>query len=239
MKVCAIVPTLNEEKSIKKVIDSIPNPFVNKIVVVDGNSSDNTVNIAKNCQKPTCDIETMTQYGKGKGMAFQTFLDKFNLEKYDVYVMLDADCTYNPKEIRNMTLPILNNEADVVMGNRFSNKNIRQIMPFSTYIGNKILTFFAMIFCFKDPKDVCTGYWSFSKDALKMIKIKAKNFDLEMNLFTEVVKRKFRVKTIPISYKKRVGMKKLRKEHGFLILSRLLKEFCKPSLKRVSLRQEN
>jgi len=224
MKVCALLPTLNEEGAIKKIIDNIPNPLVNNIVVVDGNSYDNTVDIAKKCQKKACNIEIMTQYGKGKGMAFQTFLDKFDLEKYDVYVMLDADCTYNPKEIKNMILPILKKEADVVMGNRFFDKNIREIMPFSTYIGNRILTFFAMIFCFKNPKDVCTGYWSFSKDFLKKIKIEAKNFDLEMNLFTQAVKHKFRIKIIPISYKKRVGMNKLRKKHGFLILSRLLKE---------------
>jgi len=224
MKVCAIVPTLNEENSIKRVIDGIPNPLVGDIVVIDGNSSDNTIEIAKTCKKAACDIEIMSQDGKGKGKAFQTFLDKFDLEKYDVYVMLDADCTYNPKEIGNMVLPILNNEADVVMGDRFSSKNVRQIMPFSTYIGNKLLTFFAMILNFKNPKDVCTGYWSFSKDALKKMKIRAKNFDLEMNLFTQAVKKNLRIKTIPISYGKRVGEKKLRKRHGFIIFSRLLKE---------------
>ncbi len=224
MKVCTILPTLNEEKAIKKIIEDIPNPLVNSIVVVDGNSSDNTVNFAKNCQKPACTLEIMTQHGKGKGMAFQTFLDRFNLEKYDVYVMLDVDCTYNPKEIKKMVLPILNNEADVVMGNRLFNKDIRQIMPFSTYIGNKILTFLAMIFCFKDPKDVCTGYWAFSNDVLKKIKIEAKNFDLEMNLYTQAVKKKFRIKSVPISYNKRVGMNKLRKKHAFLILFRLFKE---------------
>ena len=97
-------------------------------------------------------------------------------------------------------------------------------MSFSTYIGNKILSFSAMIFYLKSPKDVCTGYWSFSKEVLKKIKIRAKNFDLEMNLFTQAVKHKFRIKTIPISYGKRIGMKKLRKKHGFLILYRLLKE---------------
>ena len=99
-------------------------------------------------------------------------------------------------------------------------------MPFSTYIGNKILTFFAMIFCFKNPNDVCTGYWSFSKDVMKKIKINAKNFDLEMNLFTQAVKHKFRVKAIPISYKKRIGMNKLRKKHGFIILFRLIEDFA-------------
>ncbi len=225
MKVCAIVPTLNEEKSIKKVIDGIPNPLVSDIVVIDGNSSDNTVNMAKSCNKPACDIEVIYQDGRGKGMAFQTFLDRFDLEKYDVYVMLDGDCTYDPKEIRNMVSPVLNNEADIVMGNRFFNKNIKQVMPFSTYFGNKILTFVAMILCLKDPKDVCTGYWTFSKNALKKIKINAKNFDLEMNLFTQVIRQRLKIKTIPISYKKRIGTKKLRKRHGLIILYRLIKEF--------------
>jgi dolichol-phosphate mannosyltransferase len=223
-KICVILPTLNEEKGIKKIIDEIPNPLVNKIVVVDGNSSDNTVSIANSCKKPDCDVEVMKQYGRGKGMAFQTFLNNFDLDEYDAYVMLDADCTYDPKEIKKIVLPILNDEADVVIGNRFSNKNIRQIMPFSTYIGNKILTFFAMLFCFKNPRDVCTGYWSFSKNFLQKIKIKAKNFDLEINLFVQAIKNKFRIKTIPITYRERVGRNKLRKKHGFIILFRLLKE---------------
>jgi len=222
MKVCVILPALNEERGIKKIIDEIPNPLVSRIIVIDGNSSDNTVSTAKSCKKPACDIEIMAQYDKGKGMAFQTFLDRFDLEKYDVYVMLDADCTYDPKEVRKMVLPILNGEADVVMGNRFYTKNIKQVMSFSTYIGNKILTFLAMGLCLKDPKDVCTGYWAFSKDVIKKINIKAKNFDLEMNLFTQAVKNKFLIKTVPISYKKRVGHNKLRKKHAVIILYRLL-----------------
>lgn len=228
-KICVILPTLNEESGVKKIIDATPNPFVSKIVVVDGNSSDKTVNIVRSCKKSACDIEIITQQGKGKGMAFQTFLNDFDVENYDAYVMLDADCTYDPKEIKKMTLPILNNEADVVMGNRLSNKNIREIMPFSTFIGNKILSFFAMILCLKDPKDVCTGYWAFSKHVLKRIRIKAKNFDLEMNLFTQAVKQKFRIKAVPIRYTNRVGRNKLRKEHGILILLRLLKEFLQPN----------
>lgn len=224
MKVCVIIPTLNEEKGIVKTINDIPNPFVNKIVVIDGYSSDRTVELIKQCHKQACEIELIYQKGKGKGMAFQTFLESFDLDEYDAYVMLDADCTYDPKEIKNMVLPILNNEADVIMGNRFFNNDVKKVMSFSNYIGNKLLTFFAMILCFKDPKDVCTGYWSLSKDALKKVKIKAKNFDLEMDLFMQAVKQKFRIKTVPISYNKRVGVNKLKKRHGFLILLRLIRE---------------
>jgi glycosyltransferase involved in cell wall biosynthesis len=224
MKVCVILPALNEEKGIKKTIYSVPNPLVKKIVVVDGNSSDNTVEVAKKCKRSECDIQVMKQEGKGKGMAFQSFINNFDLDKYDVYVMLDADCTYDPKEIRKMVLPILNNEADVVMGNRFSDKNIKEVMPFPNYIGNRLLTFFATVSFFKNPRDVCTGYWAFSKDVLKKIKIDAKGFDLEMNLFTQTVKNNFRIKTLPVSYTKRVGETKLRKVHGISIFSKLIRE---------------
>ena len=84
MKICVILPALNEEKGIKKMIDSVPNPLVSKIVVVDGNSSDNTVNIAKKCKKSACDVQVMAQNGKGKGMAFQSFIHNFDLEKSHV-----------------------------------------------------------------------------------------------------------------------------------------------------------
>jgi glycosyltransferase involved in cell wall biosynthesis len=224
MRICVILPTLNEEEGITEIINDIPNPLVNKIIVVDGYSSDRTVELVKQCHKPACDIELKYQQGKGKGMAFQSFLNSFDLNSQDVYVMLDADCTYDPKEIRSMVEPIVNDEADVVMGNRFESENLKEIMPFTTFLGNKLLTFFSKILYFKDPKDVCTGYWAFSRDFIKKIRIKAKDFDLEANLFTEAVKHGFRIKPVTINYRKRVGKNKLRKYHAFVIISRLIKE---------------
>jgi len=239
MKICVILPTLNEERGIVKIINAVPNPLVNKIIVVDGNSSDKTIELVKQCHKPACNIEFMYQKGRGKGMAFQSFLNSFDLNNQDLYVMFDADCTYDPKEIRSIITPIINNEADVVMGNRFESKNIKEVMSFTTFLGNKLLTFFSKFLYFKDPKDVCTGYWAFSREFLKKIKIKAKDFDLEANLFTEAVKHKFRIKTIPINYKQRVGVKKLRKKHGFIILFRLLREAMLNNFRITSIKQEN
>lgn len=223
-KICVIIPTLNEEKGVAKVITELPNPTVSKVVLVDGHSSDNTVDIAKNC-RPSLEVEVMYQIGNGKGMAFQTFLNDFNLEDHDVYVMLDADYTYNPKELKGLIQPILRGEADVVIGNRFAFKKLNQLMPATTYLGNKLLTLIARILYSKNPKDVCTGYWAFSKEYLKRAKIHAKNFDLEANLFTEAVKRGHRIKIVPITYRARVGKTKLMKRHGIIILYRLIKEF--------------
>jgi len=223
-KICVILPTLNEEKGIAKVINELPNPTVNKVILVDGHSSDNTIITAKN-SRPNLEVEVMYQNGKGKGMAFQTFLNDFDLNNYDIYVMLDADYTYNPKELKKMIQPILKGEADVVMGNRFAFKKLRRLMPVTTYVGNKLLTLAARILYFKNPKDVCTGYWAFSKKYLKRVKIDAKNFDLEANLFTETVKKNLKIKIVPITYRSRIGKNKLMKRHGVLILYRLIREF--------------
>jgi dolichol-phosphate mannosyltransferase len=225
MKVCVILPTLNEEDGVAKIINAIPNPLVNKIIVVDGYSSDRTIEIVRQCHKPACDIELLYQKGRGKGMAFQSFLNSFDLNSQDVYVMLDADCTYDPKEIRKIITPIVNGEADVVMGNRFESEDVKKVMPFATFFGNKLLTFISKILYFKDPKDVCTGYWAFSRDFIKKMRISAKNFDLEANLFAEAIKKNSRIKIVPITYKSRVGKNKLMKRHGFLILYRLIREF--------------
>lgn len=223
-KICVILPTLNEEKAVGKVINELPNPIVNRVVIVDGYSSDQTVNVAKTC-RPTLPVEVIFQKDKGKGMAFQTFLNEFDLDNYDIYIMLDADYTYDPKELKSLVWPILNGDADVVIGNRFAFKKLRKLMPTTTYLGNKLLTLTAGILYSKNPKDVCTGYWAFSKEYLKRAKINAKNFDLEANLFTEAVKKDFKIKIVPITYRSRIGKNKLMKKHGFLILYRLIKEF--------------
>jgi len=110
------------------------------------------------------------------------------------------------------------------MGNRLAYEGIKEEMSFGLYIGNKLLTLAAALMYFKNPKDLCTGYWAFSKEFLKSVDIKAKGFDLEANLFTEAVKKGFKIKSIPIKYNTRIGEKKLRHYHGIQIFFRLVKE---------------
>jgi dolichol-phosphate mannosyltransferase len=222
MRICVIIPTLNEESAIKKVIEEIPNPFVSKITVVDGGSSDDTVQNAKSIKKD-CEIEVMIQEGRGKGMAFQTFLKKENLDEFDAYAMLDGDYSYDPIELKRMVEPILSNRADVVMGNRFAFDYLGGFSNLN-YVGNKILTFIANLLYGKNTEDVCTGYWAFSKNFLKNVELKSKGFDLEANLFAQAIKKKFKTTSVSISYRKRIGDKKLRVRDGVSILNRLIKE---------------
>jgi dolichol-phosphate mannosyltransferase len=222
-RICVILPALNEEEGVKKVLELMPNPVVDKVVLLDGNSVDNTVEAARSVREKYFRLEVMKQEGRGKGMAFQSFLRKFDLDSHDIYVMLDADCTYDPEELEKMVAPLFDG-ADVVMGDRFSLNHMKESMPFTTYMGNKLFTFLARSFYSKNTNDVCTGYWAFSKEFLKAAKINAKGFDLEVNLFSEAAKKKFRIESVPIRYGKRIGDKKLKMRHGFTILWRLLRE---------------
>jgi glycosyltransferase involved in cell wall biosynthesis len=224
MKMCLIVPALEEENGIRKVIESISDSRIKYIVVLDGFSGDNTVITARGLSNGKFQTGILFQEGSGKGMAFQTFLKKFDLGDFDGYVMLDADYTYDPKEIGKMVGPIIDGEADVVMGDRLSYKNVREAMPISSYVGNILLTMAARILYLKDPKDLCTGYWAFSRKFLRSASVRARGFDLEANLFAEAVNRGFRIKSVPIRYKTRIGKKKLRISHGVTILYRLFYE---------------
>ena len=222
-KICVIMPTLNEEKGVKKVLELMPNPVVSKVVVIDGNSEDNTIQAARSVEEKNFQLEIMMQDGEGKGMAFQSFLRNFDLDSHDFYVMLDADNTYDPGEINRMVFP-LSNGTDVVMGERFTFNNLRESMPLANYLGNKLFTLIAKLLYSRRVKDVCTGYWAFKKEFLKSVQIDAKRFDLEVNLFSEATKKKFRIESVPIHYGERIGEKKLKVWDGTVILWRLLKE---------------
>ncbi|MBD3155894.1 MAG: glycosyltransferase [Candidatus Aenigmarchaeota archaeon] len=216
-KVAVVIPCLNEEKGIKKVLKKIP-PFVDKVIVVDNNSTDNTAKIAKESN-----AVVLFEGKKGKGNAFNQFMKYYsNGFDADFVVMLDGDDTYDAREMKKIVEPLCNG-SQVVVGNRFASDNIKGIMSDQTYWGNKFLTTMAKLLYGKDPKDVCTGYWGFSKEFLNKAKIKAEGFDLEANLFAEVARNKLNLGVVPINYRSRVGESKLKYSHGFLIMWRLLR----------------
>jgi len=210
-----VLPTLNEEKAIIKVIKSIPIEALKElgyhtsIIVIDGHSKDKTVKLAKKQG-----AEVITQKGKGKGKAIRTAFIKLKKENPDIAVMLDADNTYNPKDIPKMILPLIINEADVTIGSR-DNK--------SHFIGNAILTSMANKVFKGTITDLCTGYWAFNNKAIRQIDIKANGFDLETDLFAQVNKNKLKMKSVDIKYRRRIGKSKLKKADGLVIIGRMIR----------------
>lgn len=216
-KICVVVPCLNEEKGIRKVVNHMPG-YVDRIVVVDNNSTDKTARVAKELG-----ALVLHEPKRGKGYAIQNFIKWLRKHpNFDFVVMLDGDYTYNPKEKHRVLEPLVSGQADVVMGSRLGGTLKENSMHRINWLGNKMLTLTAQVLYFNfEMSDLCTGYWAFKSSVLKNLRINSNSFDLEADMYSKARRKGHRIVSVPITYGTRVGNEKLRVAHGFGILKKL------------------
>ena len=215
-----IVAALNEEAGIGLTLaelkDNLNSPH---ILVVDGHSSDRTVEIAKNFG-----VDIAFQDGVGKGDAIVKALKLTNSE-VDYVVLTDADFTYPAKHVPEM-IKILdqNPEVGMVCGNRFNSQLDKKALINRFYLGNKLLAFSHNILNGIDLHDPLTGLRVIRAEILRNLKLKSNSFDIEVELNSVVQKRGYKTVEVPIQYRQRLGEKKLRMKHGATILRRIMTE---------------
>ena len=203
-----MLPTLDEELALANVFERIPFEklesmgYESKVVVVDGGSQDNTVNLAKELG---CSV--ITQWGEGKGAGIRQAFKKFIEDDNDVLVMLDSDGTYSPEEIPNLVSALPN--SGIVVGDRLHGNLEPGAMTSTNWIGNHLLTWFAVALHGKPINDLCSGFWAFSRDAIKRLRLNSMRFEIEAEMYTSCVHQNIPLKYIPISYAKRIGEAKL------------------------------
>jgi dolichol-phosphate mannosyltransferase len=201
-----ILPTLNEERTIGKVIDEIPRAILEergyqvKILVVDGNSTDLTRQIAQ--EKG---VEVIIEPRKGKGRAVRT---AFEQVKADFVFMLDADYTYPAAYIPDM-LDMLHQGYDVVIGSRLKGEREKGAMSRLNTIGNHLLTLMAKVLYLTRISDLCTGYWGLKGGVIPRFQLTADGFNFEAELFTQIVKKGYSIGEVPIYYRRRPTPAKL------------------------------
>lgn len=201
MDVCILIPTLNEEKSIGDVIDRFIKLGFTNIFVIDGHSTDRTVEIAK-----SRGAKVVLQSGKGKG---QAIIEAFQILNDDVVVIIDGDGTYLPEEVHKLLEPIEKGIADHVVGNRFANFE-KGAFTRLNLIGNKILNFFFRVMYGVELHDILSGYRALTRDVYKNVELKKHGFEIETELTVETLAKGFRIVEVPITYKKRHGRTKLK-----------------------------
>ncbi len=213
MKVVFIIPTLNEDKGIAKVIDHCRSLNIrnSSILVVDGNSSDRTVNIAR--QK---NARVLIQKGRGKGAGLRQAVN--SLKDQDIVVMVDADGTYSLDNVSKMISFV--EENNLVLGNRIFDKNSITLL---NRFGNCIFNLLATILYKKQIHDLLTGLRVFKAKTFKSLKLESNGFDIEAEMTLKALKQGVKIIEVPCKYKKRLGETKLNPlKDGFLILKRLL-----------------
>jgi len=155
-----IIPCLNEEKGLKKILPLLPKS-VSEVIVVDGASSDNTVAIAKKYQ-----ARVIVERSRGYGLALRR---GFDAARYDTIVAIDGDGTYPPTMIDLLLDYAKRNPVDFLVACRFPLRH-KTAMTVSSFFGNLFLSSLtSCIFRFQ-VTDVCSGMWVISKKAWETVK---------------------------------------------------------------------
>ncbi len=203
-----VIPTLNEEEAIGKVIDEVISVGVpiSRILVVDGGSRDKTVEIAR-----SRGVRVIRQEGSGKADAIKTAL-KFIDTKY--VLIMDGDYTYPAKYI-----PALYDEIekgyDLVIGARINDTRETQSLLYR--LGNWLLSKTFNLLFSTNLRDVLSGMYIVRTDRLREIDFEMKHFSVESEIVAHIASTGGRIGEIPIEYRRRLGVKKLKPTHGLSI----------------------
>jgi glycosyltransferase involved in cell wall biosynthesis len=215
-----VIAALNEQEgiglTIAEMMDSLGFP---RVLVVDGKSTDRTVQVSKNMG-----AEIVFQDGKGKGDAVAKALDYLDLS-VDYVVLTDADFTYPGGNVPAM-IQILekNPSVGMVCGSRLNDYVDPKALNTVFNIGNKLIGFAHNLLNGIPLKDPLTGLRVVRAEILRNWKVKSKGFDIEVELNHHVERKGFSIVEVPIQYRERLGVKKLKPKHGVAILKRILLE---------------
>ena len=215
-----IIAALNEEEGIgPTIVELKANLASPRVLVVDGRSTDRTVEIAK-----SMGADIIFQDGLGKGDAIAKAIKHSDLT-VDYVVITDADYTYPAQHVPEM-IQILEKNPGVgmVCGNRFSGYSDLKGLNGFFYLGNRFIGFTQNFLNGVWLADPLTGLRVLRVEILRHWKVKSKGFDVEVELNHHVKLEGFGIAEIPIKYRERLGEKKLEARHGIEIFRRIMLE---------------
>ena len=196
-KIAVLIPCYNEAITIAKVIEDFKRELPgSSIFVYDNNSSDDTAEIAK---AHGAIVQHEPRQGKGN-----VCRQMFREIDADCYLMVDGDDTYPAESAKSLCAPILNDEADMTIGDRLSNgtyteENKRRFHGF----GNNLVKAMIKWIYGYSFEDVMTGYRAMSRPFVKTFPVLSEGFQIETELSIHAVDHRWRIRDIPIQYRDR------------------------------------
>jgi len=200
MKLSVIIPVYNEVKNIEEILKRVQSTKrAYEILVVDDGSQDGTRKLLRELDGRKKLRVILHERNQGKGSAVVTGM---NAAKGDVLLIQDADLEYDPRDYPALLQPIEEGLADVVYGSRFLGAAHRVAM-FWHQVANQLLTLLTNILYDSILTDMETGYKVFKREVIKDMKIRSKRFNFEPEFTAKILKRKYRIFEVPITFNPR------------------------------------
>tara|TARA_B110000263_G_C15205598_1_gene462731 strand:+ start:82 stop:777 length:696 start_codon:yes stop_codon:yes gene_type:complete len=197
-----IIPAINEEKSIAKVLKEIPE-IVSEVILVDNNSSDNTAEIAKQNG-----AKVIKELKKGYGYACLKGINELINNPPDILVFLDGDYSDYPNELNDIVKPIIDNKVDFVIGSRIKKWREKHSMTpqqiFGNWLSCKLMQFLY------DSKFTDLGpFRAIRWNTLMNLNMHDKTYGWTIEMQLKILKKKLSYTEVPVHYKKRIGVSKV------------------------------
>ena len=195
-KIAVLIPCYNEEQTIAKVISDVREALPEAVVYVyDNNSSDKTIELAK-----AAGAVVRYEYKQGKGNVVRRMFREIDAE---CYLMLDGDDTYPLNCARQMVDKVLENHADMVVGDRLSSTYFTENKrPFHNF-GNSFMRWGINRLFRSDIKDIMTGYRAFSYEFVKTFPVVSKGFEIETEMTIHAVNYNMQVENGVVDFRDR------------------------------------
>ncbi|MBN1870930.1 MAG: bifunctional glycosyltransferase family 2/GtrA family protein [Candidatus Omnitrophica bacterium] len=202
VKFSVVVPCYNEETTVERCVERLreiqSENLALEILIVDDNSTDKSLSIANNLAGKYPEILVLHhERNQGKGAALRTGFQKAT---GDFVTIQDADLEYNPQELKRLLIPLINNDADVVIGSRFLTSEVHRVLYFWHYLGNSFLTLLSNMFTDLNLSDMETCYKVFRREVIQSINIEEDRFGFEPEIIAKIAHMRIRIYEMGISY---------------------------------------
>ena len=220
MRVSLIIPTKNEEGCIGKVLKEVPKRLVDEIIVVDGHSTDNTLDVAKANLRPKKD-KLILQRSKGYGTAFR---EGFEIARGDVIILMDADGSHNPVDIPAL-IDKVKEGYEYAMASRYASGGGSLDDTFIRWIGNRIFTFLTNIIHGTNVTDSLYLFTAITRKGLAKLNLKSSGFEFCTEILVKAHRAGLKFAEVPVVERKRFsGKSKVNSFwHGLKILGMILR----------------
>ena len=199
-KIAVIIPALNEEKSLPKVINEIPE-FVDKIIVVDNNSQDNSAKVASEAGAIVLH-EPLRGYGAAclKGL--------MSVDTSDIIVFLDGDYSDYPNEMTTLVDPIIDKDIDLVIGSRTIGKQLAGALTPQQKLGNALACRLMHLFWKATYTDL-GPFRAIKSEALNRLEMSDKNYGWTIEMQIKAAIHRLKIMEVPVRYRRRIGTSKI------------------------------
>jgi glycosyltransferase involved in cell wall biosynthesis len=199
-RITVVIPCLNEEIAIERVLDGLP-AFVDEIIVVDNNSTDRTAEVAR-----SRGAIVVTELSRGYGRAYKK---GFASATGDIVITLDGDHSYPPDALSYLIEAFLHCKVGFLSGSRFPTVN-PEAMSLKHRIGNRVLSIAMSLLFLRWVRDSQSGMWVFRRDILPKMKLSSDGMAFSEEIKIEAIRnREIGFREMAIDYSQRIGEKKL------------------------------